>query len=118
MKSLVEFINESHITEGKINYILTWYKEGVGVDYTYISSPDDRRRVSDALYYDIFKYNATDNTDVSQLVGWGNKGDKPYGYWAHVLYNSENPDKADKNATILKGRKLEQLKKKRNPYFK
>lgn len=113
MKTLKEYI-----LEGKTNYVLTWYKKDKGVGYTYITHKDDLRHVSGALYYDLFKYNSTDHTDVSELVGWGNSGDEPHGYWAYVLKNSEDPEHADKNATILKGRKLEELKKKRNPYFK
>lgn len=109
MKSLTEYI-----LEVKNKYVLTWYKEGIGSGHTFISNPNDLSSVKDALYWDLTVLDSTTNaSEVSDLIAWYNKGDEPHGYWAHVLYNSENPNKADKNANILKGRKLEELKRKR-----
>lgn len=105
MKSLVEYINE-----GSGYRYCAMYKKKDG-DWGRMSMNDlrDFEPTNDMVYWEVINTTNPDLEDIDALINWHGEG----GYWANVLKNSMNPEKASKDARILDKYDLEYLKKKR-----
>lgn len=117
MKSLVEYIEESskissldeYINESGYRYLAMYTKKDTGWERVPLNNLRDFEPDSDMTYWETVNMTNSDLSDIDALINWHGEG----GYWSNVYNNSINPEKAPKDAKILKGRDLELLKKKR-----
>lgn len=109
MKNLNTYINE---TKGP-KYLIKFYIKGKGNDMKYSnnwSAEIDKEPLSLADWWEVYdasKGNFSNFSEPNACIAWHGEG-----FWGTIVKNSENPDDAPSWATILKGRDLENIKKK------
>lgn len=110
MKDIITKINESKGPK----YLIKFYVKGKGNDMKYSnnwSAEIDKEPLSLADWWEVYdatKGNFSNFSEPEACIAWHGEDS----YWGSIVKNSENPDDAPSWATILKGRDLENIKKK------
>jgi hypothetical protein len=107
MKNLNAYINE---TKGP-KYLIKFYIKGKGNDMKYSNNwyaEIDKEPLSLADWWEVYDNLKWNFSEPDACVAWHGENS----FWGTIIKNSENPDDAPSWATILKGRDLENIKKK------
>ena len=107
MKDIKEYINE---TKGP-KYLIKFYIKGKGNDMKYSNNwaaEIDKEPLSLADWWEVYDNLKWNFSEPDACVAWHGENS----FWGTIIKNSENPDDAPSWATILKGRDLENIKKK------
>ena len=110
MKDIVSKINENKGPK----YLIKFYIKGNGQDMKYSNhwtAEIDKEPISLADWWEVYdatKGNFSNTVDIDACIAWHGEDS----YWGTKVNYSENPDDAPSWATILKGRDLENIKKK------
>ena len=103
MKQISNFINESQAKFCIEFFNKMWDKKLVNDWKSAISEEP----IKSATYWAVMSMSSNNFSEPDSLIAWHGKD----GYWANAYDNSKNPDKAEKWATIFKGRQLEKIER-------
>lgn len=109
MKNIISKINEGK----QPRYIIRFYTKGVGNDIIYSDDWEhdvNREPITKAEYWEVDDNTKWNFSEPEACVAWHGENS----YWGTIVKNSEDPDNAPKWATILKGRDLEYIKRKKH----